>query len=142
MRSVLRLSGVEAELRRLLEFAEKFAGRCGLPDNERARLLIVLEELFTNTVRYGYADDASDGRIEVALALKAGQIEIDFTDDAQPFDPLAQGAPEFGPPLGERTVGGLGLHIVRSLVDAACYRRDCGRNRLSLVRKLTRPGCG
>jgi serine/threonine-protein kinase RsbW len=140
MKGALRLHGVEAELPRLVEFAENFARRCRLPDAERARLLIILEELFTNTARYGYCDRASGGRINVALTLNPGQIEIDFSDDGEPFDPLASGPPEFGCPSSQRTPGGLGLHIVRSLADEARYRRDAGGNHLTLVRKLTRSG--
>jgi serine/threonine-protein kinase RsbW len=140
MNAVLGLRGIGGELPRLVEFAEKFAGRCGLPDAERARLLIILEELFTNAIRYGYPEGASNGRIKVALATKAGQIEIDFSDDGQPFDALAQGSPELDRHPAERPIGGLGLHIVRSLVDEARYRRDSGRNRLTLVRNLTRCG--
>ncbi|HUC72113.1 MAG TPA: ATP-binding protein [Stellaceae bacterium] len=142
MNGVLRLRVIEGELPRLVEFVEKFAECCELPDAERARLLIILEELFTNTVRYGYPEGASDGRIKVALAIMAGQIEIDFSDDGQPFDPLAQRSPEFGRPSSERMVGGLGLHIVRSLVDGARYRRDGDRNQLTLVRRLARANGG
>jgi serine/threonine-protein kinase RsbW len=140
MSDVLWVRGVEAELPRLIEFAENFACRCGLPDPERARLLVVLEELFTNAVRYGYPDAASDGRIEVALAAKRGRIQIDFSDDGAPFDPLAERSPELDRPPAERPLGGLGLHIMRSLVDEARYRRDGGRNRLTLVRRLARDG--
>jgi anti-sigma regulatory factor (Ser/Thr protein kinase) len=141
MKAVLGLRAVEAELPRLVEFAEKFSCRGGLPDSERAKLLIILEELFTNTVRYGYSVGASEGRIEVALAAARGRIEIDFSDDGAPFDPLAQGLPEFDRPAN-RSVGGLGLRILRSLVDEARYRREGGCNHLALVRKLDRPGRG
>ncbi len=140
MNAVFWARGVEADLPRLVEFAEKFACRCGLPDPERARLSIILEELFTNAVRYGYPGGASEGRIEVALAAEPGRIEIDFSDDGAPFDPLAERSPEFDVAPTERPVGGLGLHILRSLVDEARYRREGGRNRLTLVRKPARCG--
>ena len=88
MNAALRLCGVEAELPRLMEFAEKFAGRCGLPGSERARLLIILEELFTNALHYGYPHGAAQAQIKVALTAQPGRIEIDFSDDGRPFDPL------------------------------------------------------
>jgi len=138
MNAAFWVRGVDADLPRLIEFAEKFASGCGLPEPERARLLIILEELFTNVIRYGYPDGASAGRIEVALAAQPGRIEIDFSDDGAPFDPLAERSPEIDLPSAERPVGGLGLHILRSLVHEARYRRARGRNRLTLVRKLTR----
>jgi anti-sigma regulatory factor (Ser/Thr protein kinase) len=139
MNSVIGLRGVEAELPRLVEFAEEFACRCALTDAERSRLLIILEELFTNAVRYGYAESLPSGWIEVALAAKAGRIEIDFSDDGRPFDPLAHAPPDFDRPPAER-FGGWGLQIVRSLVDEARYRRKDGRNRIALVRRLDPSG--
>jgi serine/threonine-protein kinase RsbW len=140
MEAVLRLRGVETELSRLVEFAEKFSWRVGLPDSERARLLIILEELFTNAISHGYPDGASGGRIEVALALEPGQIKIEFSDDGRPFDPLAQQPPDLDRVPTERPIGGLGLHLLRSLIGETRYRREGGRNYLTLVRDLPRPG--
>ena len=136
MKSAVRLRGVEAEFASLVEFAEEFASRYSLPDRERSRLLIILEELFTNAVRYGCPEGALGGGIEITLAAKPGRIEIDFSDDGIPFDPLGQDAPDFDQPLAGRLHGGLGLHIVRKLVHEAQYRRERGRNCLKLVRKI------
>jgi len=141
MKSVLRLRAVEAEFAGLVAFAEEFSRRCSLPDRERSRLLIILEELFTNAVRYGRAVGAPDGDVEITLGAKPGRIEIDFSDGGIPFDPLAQDAPDFDQPLAAgRSGGGLGLHIVRKLVHEAQYQRERDRNRLKLVRNLAEPG--
>ena len=136
MKHVLGLRAVEGEFARLVEFAEEFACRCALPDAERSRLLIILEELFTNTIHYGYPEGAADGWIEVVLACKPERIEIDFSDDGIPFDPLAQDSLEFDRPDDERGPGGLGLTIIRKLVHQARYRRKGDRNCLALVRRL------
>jgi serine/threonine-protein kinase RsbW len=140
MDAVFCAHGIEAELPRLVELSEKFASRCGLPEPERARLSIIIEELFTNLVRYGYPDGGSGGRVEIALAIKPGRLQIEFSDDGAPFDPLAARSPELDLPATERPVGGLGLYILRSLVDEARYRRANGRNHLTLVRNLNRSG--
>jgi serine/threonine-protein kinase RsbW len=136
MGPILRLRGVDGEFPRLVEFAEEFARSCGLPDTERARLLIILEELFTNAVRYGSREQASARHIRVALAARPGRIEIAFSDDGGAFNPLAQEVPDFDQPADRRPLGGLGLLILRSLVDEARYRRHDGRNHLDLVRHL------
>ncbi len=135
LRQTIVLAGTASEFPRLVGFAEDFARRCGLPQGERARLLIILEELFTNTVRYGYPADAPRGRVEVALAARPGQIEIDFSDDGLAFDPLSY-RPDKNRGAGELAPGGHGLEIVRGLVDRARYRREGGRNRLALMRRL------
>jgi anti-sigma regulatory factor (Ser/Thr protein kinase) len=126
-----------AEFRRLAGFVEGFARRHALPAGELARLLLLLEELFTNAVNHGYDTAASRlGRIEVALAFDAGRLKIEFSDDGRPFDPLLQPLPDLDQSTASRPIGGLGLPILRSLVDDARYSRDEDRNRLVLTRKI------
>jgi serine/threonine-protein kinase RsbW len=136
MRASITLPSDRAELARLQAFAGEFAHRCGLPSEERARLMIILEELFTNTVEHGYGPHSRNGSITVALRWKNGRLAIDFVDDAQAFDPLALKRPDLDAEGKARGIGGLGIHIVRSLVDEARYRREGGRNHLHLVRRI------
>jgi anti-sigma regulatory factor (Ser/Thr protein kinase) len=138
MRASLSLRCDPADLRRLAGFAEEFAGCNSLPAGERARLLIMLEELFTNAVNHGYGLEAASGRIDIALALEAGRLKIAFSDDGRPFDPLAKPLPDLDRPAAERLSGGLGLPILRSLADDARYSRDGDRNHLVLIRKIVR----
>ncbi len=136
MTESITLRGDRAELTRLQGFADEFAHKCGLPDDERSRLLIILEELFTNAVAHGRQPYSAAGHITVALGWKVGRLRISFIDDGQPFDPLAFRGPELERAAEERAIGGLGIHIVRSLVDRARYRRRGGRNHLYLVRRI------
>jgi serine/threonine-protein kinase RsbW len=136
MRASITLRGEHAELTRLQAFAEEFAHECSLPDDERSRLLIILDELFTNAATHGHGPHSSGGGITVALGCKTGRLRISFVDDGPPFDPLAFGTPDLDAAGEERPIGGLGIHIVRSLVDQARYRREGGRNYLHLVRHI------
>jgi serine/threonine-protein kinase RsbW len=136
MRASITLPSDHAALVKLQTFGGEFAHQCDLPRDERARLLIILEELFTNAVTHGYGDHSETGNITVALQLGVCRIEIDFIDDGRPFDPLSRDPPDLDAPENERAVGGLGIHLVRSLVDEAHYRREGGRNRLRLVRRI------
>jgi serine/threonine-protein kinase RsbW len=136
MRASITLRSENVELTRLQTFADEFAHECGLPEDERSRLLVILEELFTNAVMHGHGPYSAGGSIIVALDWRSGHLRISFVDDAPPFDPLAFGAPDLDAAGEERPVGGLGIHIVRSLVDHARYRRKGGRNHLHLVRHI------
>jgi anti-sigma regulatory factor (Ser/Thr protein kinase) len=136
MRASITLRGEHGELTRLQAFADEFAHECGLPDDDRARLLVILEELFTNAVTHGREPHSVGGSITVALGSRTGRLRISFIDDGPPFDPLAFGAPDLDADAEERPLGGLGIHIVRSLVDQARYRRAGGRNHLHLVRRI------
>jgi len=136
MRAAITLSAEHGELTRLQAFADEFAYGCGLPDDERSRLLVILEELFTNAVTHGHGPHSADGNITVALGWRTGRLRISFVDAGPPFDPLAFGAPDLDAAGEERPIGGLGIHLVRSLVDQARYRREGGRNHLHLVRHI------
>lgn len=141
MRAKITLSAAHAELTWLQAFADGFAHECGLPDDERSRLLVILEELFTNAVTHGHGPHSGGGNITVALRCRTGRLRISFVDDGPPFDPLAFGAPDLDAAGEERPIGGIGIHLVRSFVDQARYRRRCGRNHLDLLRYIA-PAAG
>jgi serine/threonine-protein kinase RsbW len=132
----IRLRSQASEFPRLVGCVEEFARLHALPGAERSRLLILLDELFTNVVNHGSGGVVPPRRIEVVLSLNAAELTIDFSDDGRPFDPLIAAPPDLDRPLADRPVGGLGLHILRSLVDHARYRRDGDRNRLVLTRAI------
>jgi anti-sigma regulatory factor (Ser/Thr protein kinase) len=134
----LSLRSDAAELCRVISFGEDFARRHALSSAERARLLIILEELFINAVNHGYDGKAPAGRIEIALGLEAGRLKIEFSDDGRPFDPQIRALPDLDQPGADRQIGGFGLRIVRSLVEDARYTRDDERNHLVLFRKTVR----
>ena len=136
MRASITLHREHAEFARLQAFVDEFALVGSLPDDERARLLVILDELFTNAVTHGRESHSGDGNIIVALGWRTGHLRISFVDDGPPFDPLAFGEPDLDAAPEERPLGGLGIHIVRSLVDQARYRREGGRNHLHLIRHI------
>jgi serine/threonine-protein kinase RsbW len=121
-------------------FVAAFVSEHGIAPDEASRILILLEELITNSMKYGYSDRPECGRAEIVLALNGGRLEIEFIDDGCAFDPLSAPAPNLEMPLETRTPGGLGLHILRSLTDEAHYERLNGNNviRLSRVVALTK----
>jgi serine/threonine-protein kinase RsbW len=134
----ISLGSEAAAFARLACFVEEFAGRHILPAAERSRLMIVLDELLTNVVSHG-RDSATATSIEVAFTLRSGQLIIEFSDDGPSFDPLITAPPDLDLPVANRPIGGLGLHVLRSLVDHARYNRDCERNRLVLIRTISFP---
>ena len=142
MRARLNLRNDNADLVRLSEFASEFTLRHKLAGEDSARLQIILDELFSNVVKYGYEGAAAEGRaqghIEVALSLEADRLIIEFVDDGCPFDPLTSPPPDLDRPVEERLIGGVGIAIVLALVDEVDYRRDGNRNRLTLGRTLLR----
>ena len=123
-------------MRQVDAFVAVFVSEQGIAADDAARIMILLEELFTNLLKYGYTDRAEPGVVEIALALDGSLLEIEFIDDGCAFDPSAGPLPELDEPLEERPVGGLGLHLLRSLTEVVRYERRNNKNVIRLSRSI------
>ena len=123
-------------MRQIDGFVAGFATEQGIAAQEVHRILILLEELLTNLMKYGYSDRSEPGRAEIALELIGSRLEIEFIDDGCEFNPFDQPELCFDEPLESRPVGGLGLHILRSMCDETSYERLDERNVIRLARKM------
>lgn len=132
---VLELSLINSldDIPRLAAWVEGLGNRFGISTQAVQRINLVLEELIANTIAYGYPD-GGEHTISVRLTMKPAVIELEISDDAMPFDPLAEHpGPYLGADLDQRRVGGLGLYLVGRLVSEGHYTRQDGINRLKLT---------
>jgi len=142
----LSLSADRQAMMRLRGFVDAFAAARGIGGEDVNRVLVAIEELVTNLVKYGYPGAAVPGSIVVTLRLDDDRLSVEIVDDGQEFDPFAQPPPDLDVPLEERSVGGLGLHLVRSLMEQTSHRRERGRNvtvigrRVALAEGVARKG--
>lgn len=124
--------------RRVRDFVGAFARLHCVRDDDRARLLIAGEELITNLVKYGYREAANPGSAEVSVSLDGDWFSIEIDDDGGAFDPFAHPDPDLDAPLEDRPVGGLGLVLVKSLMERRRYRRQGHRNITEIARRVAR----
>jgi sigma-B regulation protein RsbU (phosphoserine phosphatase) len=124
-----------SELERLNRAVAEFAEQHGLASELVYRVNLVLEEIITNVISYGY-EDSLEHEIFVRLSWKDPRIEIEIKDDGRPFNPLEAPQPDIGKPLVERQIGGLGIHLVRKMMDDLEYRRESDKNFLVLKTKV------
>jgi anti-sigma regulatory factor (Ser/Thr protein kinase) len=96
-------------------------------------LQLVVEEAIANTILHGYCD--APGDVAVGIRVTDGAVEVRIEDRATPFDPLTVPEPDRESNLDERGIGGLGIYLIRSLVDEAIYRYSDGKNILTLVKR-------
>jgi serine/threonine-protein kinase RsbW len=124
------ITRAEADLIALLPEVEDFLKRRSASVRATSRVLIILEEMILNLIKHATVSATPD--INVRLEVAPDRIRIEITDDSAPFDPRS--APEFDKtkPLEERRPGGMGIQIVRSLVNEAHYERRADRNYLVL----------
>jgi sigma-B regulation protein RsbU (phosphoserine phosphatase) len=130
--SLVNDPGEHAKLRAsLVQFGETH----NLPQSLVESLGVSLDELFTNILTYAYSDSERH-RISLQLQLDDDVISATLRDDGNPFDPTAQPAPDVDSRLMDREIGGLGIHLVRRLMDSVTYQRDGNWNVLTLKKRL------
>jgi serine/threonine-protein kinase RsbW len=118
------------------DFLVAFAGAHAIDGDDRSRVLIVVEELITNLVKFGYPGQTPPGSAEITLRLDDDRLSIEIVDDGREFDPFAAPEPDLDATLEARRVGGLGLHLVKSLMDRTAYRRERDRNIVEMSRRV------
>ena len=126
-----------SEIQRIGEVAERFGAAERLSDEEVMNINLVLDEVVTNIIDYGF-DDGGQHEIRVTLAVDGDTLRIEVEDDARAFDPLAAPPPDLTLPLEDRPVGGLGIHIVRTIMEAVEYHRREGHNVLTMRKTIGR----
>lgn len=97
---------------------------------------LALDDLLNNVVQYAFPNDPTEHHIEVEGEVRGEWIVLTITDDGIPFNPLTVEAPDLSLPLHEREMGGLGVHLVRSMFDEVSYHRTVGHNALTVKKKL------
>lgn len=121
----------------LTRFLQEFWSAAELPQTEALTFELALEEVFMNVVMHGASADHVP-RVEVCVALGDGALTLTVEDDGPAFDPLSVAAPDVTASLDERRVGGLGVFLVRRMMDSVSYHRVGTRNQLRMTKQVAR----
>ena len=116
-------------------YLDRVGVQLAIPADVLTDLRIAIDEVVTNIVNYGWADDAPHD-LTIRCSLLDGRLETRIEDDGVAYDPLLTPTPDVHAPLAQRQVGGLGVHFVRNLMSGVAYERVAGRNRLTLTQEL------
>jgi len=126
-----------AELDGLAAGLRTYCLAVGMSEDDAAEVRLVIEEAVTNTIRHGYRDD-NPHEIILRAAADGGRLTLEIEDDAAAFDPLARTLPDLTLPVEEKPIGGLGILLVRTLMDNVEYQRVGNRNLLRTARWIDR----
>ncbi|MFH1060783.1 MAG: ATP-binding protein [Pseudomonadota bacterium] len=121
-----------SELCRLGRLTHDILRPFAVSDGDLFRIDLVLEELATNIVKYGFNDQARH-LIRFDFQLRRHGVEIKITDDGLPFDPFSGPGKQLPASLEEAQVGGLGVHLVKLYANACRYERSGGKNITTLT---------
>ena len=112
-----------------------FATENGLGPSINRRVQLALDEVLNNIATYAYPL-SDDGSVDIALEVWPTRLVITLVDDGLPFDPTAVDALAVGAPLEDRQVGGLGIHLVRTVMDGLEHNRHARKNVLVMTKRL------
>jgi sigma-B regulation protein RsbU (phosphoserine phosphatase) len=131
----MELTNQLAEVARLNTAFSEYAEDKAVPKRAVGQFQLMFDELLTNIISHAYSD-AGEHRILVEVRFSVDRIAAKITDDGKPFNPLKYGAPPIEASIDERQVGGLGIHLVRNVMDEVIYHRASDKNIVEAVKHL------
>jgi serine/threonine-protein kinase RsbW len=121
-------------LSKVFEFTGDFARRNGLGQSIVFAMNLAVEELFTNIVKYGKKDGED---VTVDLGVEGSYLVIEITEsDAEPFDITNTEEVDVSGGVDQREEGGLGIHLIRRIMDYVKYEYEDGKARITLKKRL------
>ncbi len=135
MNKKLILKNDLSEIERLANTVVEFGKENDLARHIISDVRLVLEEIVSNILTYGFEDD-SDHQVILQIELRADALIMEINDDGKPFNPTEYFNPNLEKPFDEREIGGMGIHLVRNLVDEFDYRQAQGKNILVMKKYL------
>ena len=121
-----------AELDNLFNYSSSLLEILNFSKRDIIMINTALEEVFVNVAKYAYKDN---GVVEVTLSNDKDHISFVFRDSGKPFNPLERADPKINANSDEREVGGLGIYMVKNIMDAVEYDYVDGHNVLTLIKK-------
>lgn len=131
----LVLSNHLSELKKMSEAVSAWCRGNNISSSVEFHVNLALDEIISNVIRYGWKD-SGEHQFNIRLSLLNDEVTVEVEDDATPFNPLEAPVPDLDQPLDERPVGGLGIHLVRQVMEGLEYQRLEGKNLLVMKKKI------
>ena len=126
--------------RKVYEFLREFIYPIYEDKTEVLKILMSCEEIFVNISRYAYPSSEGMVKINVSCLEDSSELEITFEDFGIPFDPTLWETVSTNLPLSERKIGGLGVFMVKNIMDKMEYEYADGKNKLVMTKKINNLG--
>ena len=135
MKKELKLKNQVGELERVNRFIEEIGNELGLSMELRMNMNLVMEEMVSNVIFYAYPKDV-EGDIELEAEYDGNELCFVLSDSGKEFDPTQKedANPDINPT--EREIGGMGIYIVKNIMDEVSYQRLEGKNLLTMRKNI------
>ena len=124
------------ELERVLYFIGEMLTELQCSDKDRMQIRIAVDEVFSNIVRHSDARKGDTVTMILHAEAEERTVEITFMDGSPRFDPLSAAEPDLTAPARKRAVGGLGLLMLKRMMDDVSYKYEDGMNILTIRKKV------
>ena len=135
MRKELKLKNQVGELERVNTFVAEICEELHLDAELQMNLNLVMEEMVSNVIFYAYPKD-TDGCIELMAESAGKELTLVLSDQGREFDPTLKSDTDMNVNPAERELGGMGIFIVKNILDEVSYQRQEGRNLLTMKMRL------
>ena len=132
---IIRFPADVREIERLNQLVRRFGELHEIPSRALYAVNLALDEVVTNVVRYGFEISAGQ-EVAVRVETTGDDLHSEVVDAGREFNPLDAPLPDLTAALEERALGGLGIHLVRSLMDRVEYRRENAKNVLTMRKRI------
>ncbi len=131
----LKLRNKISELGIIRDSMERLGETWGVDPQTCMSVNLAVEEAFTNIVSYAFENNDPQ---EIVIDMKKtdDQLTITIIDEGRPYDPTKNPEPDTSLPAEERPIGGLGIFLIRKIMDEVGYERNGNKNQLTLVKHL------
>lgn len=119
----------------LAAFIEAVTEELAIAPQLTMRINLAMEEAVVNVMKYAYPEGTL-GQIDISTSFSDGTITFAIKDSGIPFDPTKVSSPDISLPVEERSIGGLGIYLVRELMDEVSYCYKNNHNILTLKKKI------
>ena len=123
----------------LPEFVEAVAGEAHLDHEASFNLNLALEEAVSNVILYAYPE-GTDNVVDIEATIDGQRVSFIITDSGKPFDPTSKEKVDINAQIGERPIGGLGIHLIRNIMDTVSYERKGEKNILTITKNYSQHG--
>ena len=118
------------------DFVNEILEENGCSVKVQMKIDIAIDEVFSNIAYYAYAPGSGEATVQVEIEDSPKRLELVFTDRGIPYNPLENKAPDVTLDIEERKIGGLGIFLVKEMMDEVLYEYVDGQNILKLIKDL------
>ena len=130
----LKLDAIPENLDTVLDFVNTELAAIDCSPKSQNQIAIAVEEVFVNIASYAYNPEIGPAR--VCASLNGGELRLVFEDSGKPYNPLEKADPDITARAEDRPIGGLGIFMVKKIMDTVNYQYENGLNQLTMTKVI------